>query len=147
MRLASKSVRCRSLQAAVLERAAGFRGTRCFTLPEALWLSGHGFDDLLVAYPSADRAALDDLGRLRATRPESRITVVVDSREHLGLIEAAAARVLGAPVRVCIDVDLSLRALGGRLHFGARRSPCARPSRRSRSRTRSSPGPGSSSSA
>ncbi|MBA3839374.1 MAG: hypothetical protein H0X55_03600 [Thermoleophilaceae bacterium] len=63
MRLASKSVRCRSLQAAVLERAAGFRGTRCFTLPEALWLSGHGFDDLLVAYPSADRAALDDLGR------------------------------------------------------------------------------------
>ena len=126
VRLASKSVRCRSLQAAVLEHAA-FRGTLCFTLPEALWLAGHGLDDLLVAYPSADRAALRELGTLRAQRPQSRVTVMVDSREHLDLVEAAAAPDPGTPIRVCIDVDLSLRALGGRLHFGARRSPLRTP--------------------
>src|SRR2546426_1112296 len=57
IRLASKSVRCRPLQERVLARE-GFRGTLAFTLPEALWLADHGFDDLVVAYPTADRAAL-----------------------------------------------------------------------------------------
>jgi D-serine deaminase-like pyridoxal phosphate-dependent protein len=127
VRLASKSVRCRSLQAAVLERGAGFRGTLCFTLPEALWLASCGLDNLLVAYPTADRAALAELGRLRARVPDTRVTVMVDSREHLDLIEAAADPSERAPVRVCIDVDLSLRALGGRLHFGTRRSPLRTP--------------------
>jgi hypothetical protein len=39
-RLASKSVRCRAL----IERAlaAGLDGILAFTLPEALWLAGHG---------------------------------------------------------------------------------------------------------
>ena len=123
VRLASKSVRCRSLQASVLDHGPGFRGTLCFTLPEALWLSGHGFDDLVVAYPTVDRRALHELGQLLANQPGTRVTVMVDSREHLDLIEAAGAPAPGAPIRVCIDVDLSLRALAGRLHFGARRSP------------------------
>jgi D-serine deaminase-like pyridoxal phosphate-dependent protein len=128
VRLASKSVRCRHLQSAVLEREAGFRGTLCFTLPEALWLAGHGFDDLLVAYPTADRTALAELGHLRAERSQARVTVMVDSREHLDLIEAVARdAAAGAPIRACIEVDLSLRALGGRLHFGARRSPLRTP--------------------
>ena len=123
IRLASKSVRCRRLQAAVLGRETGFRGTHCFTLPEALWLAEHGFDDLLVAYPTADRRALGALG----ARGDAAITLTVDSVAHLDLIEAAAAPSPEAPVRVCIDVDLSLRALGGRLHFGVRRSPLRRP--------------------
>ncbi|HLL85763.1 MAG TPA: amino acid deaminase/aldolase [Thermoleophilaceae bacterium] len=126
LRLASKSVRCRSLQAALLERAESFRGTLCFTLPEALWLAEHGFDDLLVAYPSADRSALRALAERRAEHPEERITVMVDSTAHLDLIEAAAGRP-GAPIRVCLDVDMSLHVLGGRLRFGARRSPVRTP--------------------
>jgi len=60
IRLASKSVRCRPLQTRVLARP-GFAGTLSFTLPEALWLAGHGYDDLVVAYPTADRAALREL--------------------------------------------------------------------------------------
>jgi D-serine deaminase-like pyridoxal phosphate-dependent protein len=127
VRLASKSVRCRRLQAAVLEREPAFRGTLSFTLPEALWLAGHGFDDLLVAYPTVDRVALAELGRLRAERPEARVTVMVDSRPHLDLIYAAARGTAEAPIRVCVEVDLALRALGGRLHFGARRSPLRTP--------------------
>ena len=42
-----------------------------FTLPEALWLAGHGFDDLVVAYPTADRAALRALAARPAPRPRS----------------------------------------------------------------------------
>ena len=37
-----------------------------FTLPESLWLHGHGFDDLLLAYPTADRGALAELAQLEA---------------------------------------------------------------------------------
>ena len=55
LRLASKSVRVRAL----IERAlgAGLQGILAFTLPEALWLARHGHDDLVVAYPTADRTA------------------------------------------------------------------------------------------
>src|SRR5215212_1395021 len=48
IRIASKSVRCRSLLAAALEHDPGFRGLMTFTLPESLWLHAHGFDDLLL---------------------------------------------------------------------------------------------------
>jgi D-serine deaminase-like pyridoxal phosphate-dependent protein len=34
-------------------RPPGFRGLMTFTLREALWLHGHGFEDLLLGYPTA----------------------------------------------------------------------------------------------
>src|SRR4030095_12227108 len=64
IRVASKSVRCRALLRAILDRDERFRGVLSFTLPEALWLHSHGFDDLLGAYPTTDREALAELGRL-----------------------------------------------------------------------------------
>ena len=77
-------MRCRALQRRALQ--AGFRGQLCFTLPEALWLADQGFDDLVVAYPTADRAALRALahGPHRAA-----IALMIDSRAHLDLIQAA----------------------------------------------------------
>src|SRR6202035_1310476 len=75
IRVASKSLRCRALLHAVHERDAGFRGTLAFTLPEALWLAERGFDDLVVAYPTADRGALRELA---ARRPDSAIKLMVD---------------------------------------------------------------------
>src|SRR3978361_2208964 len=103
IRLASKSLRCRPLQERVLARE-GFRGTLAFTLPEALWLASHGVEDLLVAYPTADRAALAPRAAAAAGA-----TVIVDSVEQLELIErAAAAAGRARPVRVCIDLDAGL---------------------------------------
>ncbi len=130
IRLASKSVRCRSLQERVLTRD-GFEGTLAFTLPEALWLARHGFEDLLVAYPTADRRALGALDRLGAERPEVRLTIMVDSVEQLDLIDRAIDSPAGrSPVgglRVCIDLDAGWWALGGHLRVGAKRSPLHTP--------------------
>ncbi len=149
IRLASKSLRCRALQERVLARD-GFAGTLAFTLPEALWLASQGNDELLVAYPSADRDALHTLasvavdrdrpavvsGGRRATavhggdrlKPLAEsVTVMVDSVDHLELIERARGGLPSSPVRVCIDVDAGWRALGGRLRIGARRSPLRTP--------------------
>ena len=122
IRVASKSVRCRSLLSSILGFDPGFRGLMTFTLPETLWLHGHGFDDLLVAYPSADRDALAELSRLEAESPP---VVMVDSVEQLDLIESAARG--GGRVRVCIDLDLSWWPLGGRLKIGVKRSPVHEP--------------------
>jgi D-serine deaminase-like pyridoxal phosphate-dependent protein len=116
LRLASKSLRVRALQDRAL--AAGFAGTLCFTLPEALWLAQLGGDDLVVAYPTVDRAALRELAH---TPARERITVMVDCREHLDAIKAAGEN--GGPVKVCLDVDAGWRTLGGLMQLGAKRSP------------------------
>lgn len=123
IRVASKSVRCRPLLRAMLEHDHGFRGLMTFTLPESLWLHGHGFDDLLLAYPTTHRAALAELARLESERPP---IVMVDSVEQLDYIEAAAGPG-GAPIRVCLDLDTGWWPLGGRVKVGVKRSPVRTP--------------------
>jgi D-serine deaminase-like pyridoxal phosphate-dependent protein len=136
IRVASKSVRCRSLLAAMLERAgpkhparpgapggSRFRGLMTFTLPESLWLHGHGFDDLLLAYPTAHREALAELGRLDSERPP---ILMVDSAEQLDYVERAAGQA-GRPIRVCIELDVGWWLLGGRVKVGAKRSSIRTP--------------------
>jgi D-serine deaminase-like pyridoxal phosphate-dependent protein len=137
IRLASKSVRCRSLQQRVLARP-GFAGTLAFTLPEALWLADAGFENLVVAYPTVDRRALAALPGLAAERPRARVALMVDDVHQLDLIEAAigaaprkaAGGADAAPpggVRVCIDLDAGLRLFAGRIQIGAKRSPLHTP--------------------
>ena len=94
-------------------------GILAFTLPEALWLAGNGAEDVVVAYPTVDRAALRELADGPA---RERVTVMVDCREQLDLIPAGAG-----PVRVCIDVDAGWWPLGGRVRIGAKRSPLRTP--------------------
>ena len=126
IRLASKSVRCRALLVQVLG-LSGFRGILAFTLPEALWLAGQGVsDDIVVAYPSTDRSALSRLASYPAAA--AAITLMIDSPDHLDIIEKAAAAVTDpAPVQVCLDIDTSYRGAGGVIRAGARRSPVRTP--------------------
>ena len=93
IRVASKSLRCRELLRSVLERDAGYRGLLCFTLPEALWLAREGFEDLVVAYPSTGRRALRELAERTARDSSGAPVVMVDSVEHLDLIDAAVGPV------------------------------------------------------
>ncbi|MFF0752242.1 amino acid deaminase/aldolase [Streptomyces sp. NPDC004267] len=123
VRVASKSVRCRALLERVLARD-GFAGVMSFTLAESLWLARAGFDDVLLAYPSADRSGFGELAgdpKLAAS-----VTVMVDDVAQLDLIEASRAG--GAEeIRVCLEMDTALRLLGGRVRIGARRSPLREP--------------------
>jgi D-serine deaminase-like pyridoxal phosphate-dependent protein len=122
IRIASKSIRCRALLEAILRRDERFAGLMTYTLPETLWLAEQGFEDLLLAYPTADAGALGELALRSVAHPAGAPIVMVDCVEHLDAIEA----VLGAgaaPVRVCIDIDAGWRALGGRIKVGPKRSP------------------------
>ncbi len=120
IRLASKSLRCRGLQERVLARP-GFKGTLAYTLPEALWLAGHGAEDLLVAYPTTDTRGLRELSE------GAPVSVMVDSVEQLELIERAVEGIGSEAIRVCIDLDCGLWLLGGRVRVGVKRSPVHTP--------------------
>jgi len=122
IRIASKSLRCRGLLSAVFEREAGYRGLLTFTLPETLWLFEEGFRDMLVAYPTTDRAALRDLASVTASHPDDAPIVMVDSVDHLDLIEAAVGTIV-APIRVCLDFDASYWIAQGRVKLGPKRTP------------------------
>jgi D-serine deaminase-like pyridoxal phosphate-dependent protein len=127
IRVASKSVRCRFLLERVLRRD-GFAGVMSYSLPEARWLAHEwaGTDladvDILVAYPTADHAALRMLADDEHAR--AHVSIMVDSVAHLDLVDAA----LGtghADIRVCLELDVSWRPLFGfdLAHVGTRRSP------------------------
>ena len=125
IRVASKSVRCRDLLRRVLDRS-GWRGVMAYTVPEAIWLVRGGVsDDILVAYPSAHRAALREL----ATDPHlaAAITIMVDSTDQIDFLDSVLAPAERETARVCLDLDASWRLVGGRVHVGVRRSPVHSP--------------------
>jgi D-serine deaminase-like pyridoxal phosphate-dependent protein len=120
IRVASKSVRCRTLLERVLARP-GWRGVMAYTLPEAIWLVRSGVtDDVLVAYPSVDRAALREL----TADPDlaAAVTLMVDHPSQLDLVDDVISPEGRPAVRLCIDLDASWRPAGP-LHVGVRRSP------------------------
>ncbi|MFE9410477.1 amino acid deaminase/aldolase [Streptomyces sp. NPDC006704] len=123
VRVASKSVRCRALLERVLARP-GFAGLMSFTLAESVWLARAGFEDVLLAYPSTDRAAFTEL--TGDPKLAGAITVMIDDPAQLDLVDRAREGA-GHEVRVCLELDTSLQLLGGRVRVGARRSPLRTP--------------------
>ena len=125
IRVATKSVRCRELLRRVLA-VPECSGLMCYSLAEALWLHREGLgDDLLVAYPTVDRGALRELAADPAA--SAAISVMVDSVEHLDVIDAAVPEAR-PDVRVCLETDASWRPLPGPWpHIGTYRSPVRTP--------------------
>jgi D-serine deaminase-like pyridoxal phosphate-dependent protein len=126
IRVVTKSLRCRHLIERVLARP-GYRGVMCYSLAEALWLHAAGTcEDLLVAYPTADRGALRALAADDAALRH--ITVTIDSADHLDFIDATLGT--GHPeIRACLELDVSWRPLehGSVVQIGPRRSPLRSP--------------------
>ncbi|GAA2006411.1 alanine racemase [Microbacterium ulmi] len=123
IRVASKSVRVREILDAALA-LPGYRGILAFTLPEALWLA-ETHDDIVLGYPTADRAALAALAADEAAA--ARVTLMVDDIAQLDLVDAVAAPSSRAEIRVAIDADASWRAPAPLGHIGVRRSPVHEP--------------------
>jgi D-serine deaminase-like pyridoxal phosphate-dependent protein len=126
IRVATKSLRCRYLIERALARP-GYQGVMCYSLAEALWLYAAGTsDDVLVAYPTVDRKALRALAADEGAR--GHVTIMVDSAGQLDVVDQALGD--GHPeIRVCLELDVSWRPLGGRplVHIGTRRSPLFSP--------------------
>lgn len=116
LRLASKSIRVRSIVEWGLAQD-GVVGVLAFSVAEALWLVQHGVRDVVVAYPSVDRTTMELVAQDEVARAE--ITFMADLPEHIDLL-ALVAREHECELRVCIDVDASLRI--GPVSVGVHRS-------------------------
>ena len=118
VRVASKSLRVPALISRALDHD-GFAGVLAYTLAEALWLHETGVsDDIVVAYPTVDAAALRRL--TSSPSAAAAITLMVDDPVHLDVVDETRSS-LAVPVRIALDLDAGLR-LGGQ-HIGPKRSP------------------------
>ena len=118
IRIASKSIRCRYVLKHILESNPIFKGIMTFMPNEAIWLLENGFDDLLMGYPTVNKNALDAF--CKATKNGKKIIPMVDSIEHLEIIQSIAVKhKIIQPI--CIDIDMSSDFPG--IHFGVYRSP------------------------
>jgi D-serine deaminase-like pyridoxal phosphate-dependent protein len=122
IRVASKSLRVRGVLEAVLA-LPGYRGVLAYTLAEALWLA-ETLDDIVVGYPSVDAAAIRRLGT--SAELAGRVTLMVDSIDHLDIVDAVLPPNKRENIRVCLELDASWNApvLG---HLGVWRSPVHTP--------------------
>lgn len=121
LRIASKSVRHCGVMRRIIERGGPrFAGVMCFTATEASFLAGEGFDDLFVAYPTVQHAPLSALARKIADGVTA--WQIVDCVEHIEAL-GRAGREHGVEFPAIIELDVSYRRLGGRVHLGVRRSP------------------------
>ncbi|MDH6247361.1 alanine racemase [Mycobacterium sp. OTB74] len=124
LRIATKSLRVRS----VIDALVGsdhVTGVLAYDLAEAIWLATdgpgrRGIDDVLLGYPSTNRAAISAL--CANTQALERVTLLVDSTAHLDVVDSVLAPGQRSPVRVAIDLDASLR-LPGIGDLGVLRSP------------------------
>ncbi len=118
IRVASKSLRVPALISRALDHP-GFQGVLAYTLREALWLHRQGIsDDVVVAYPTVDRAALAELVASPSTA--SAVCLMVDDPAHLDVVDSVRAS-KAVQVRVALDVDAGLDVAGRRV--GPKRSP------------------------
>jgi len=120
MRIASKSVRCVGLLDRLFERGGEtVRGIMSYSVEEAQFLSGRGFDDLLVAYPTVQPSDLDILAAM--TEQGVDVSLVIDCEEHVRAM-SDAGNDAGVELQAVIEVDMSYRPAGVGLHVGVRRS-------------------------
>ncbi len=121
LRLATKSLRCAWMISYLRDRLGEVHGgLMCLTVAEAAYLAERGFDDLLVAYPTVQRADLQTLAAM--TREGRTVRLVVDCAEHVRAM-SEVARAENVVLRAVIDIDMSYRPLGAATHLGVRRSP------------------------
>ncbi|UZD97727.1 amino acid deaminase/aldolase [Pseudomonas corrugata] len=118
VRLVTKSVRCVEMIRTIMAAGPFMQGLLCYSADEAAWLSGQGFDDIVVAYPTVDtREILKVAAQIQRGRS---ITLMVDNLvqvikiNEVGLTE-------GIAIPLAIDLDMSSDFPG--LYFGVHRSP------------------------
>ncbi len=117
IRVASKSLRSVAVLKRIQSALPTAQGVMCYSPYEAIHLSRHGLDDLLVAYPTMHEAAVAAV--CAEVREGKTIILMLDSPQHVALLQRVAARE-NVVLPVCLDLDLSYDLPG--LHFGVWRS-------------------------
>jgi D-serine deaminase-like pyridoxal phosphate-dependent protein len=119
LRLATKSVRLPDVIAEVVKDSP-YQGVMCHSIQEANILHSQGIQDILIAYPAINQEELKTLRTIHESG--AKISIVVDSELHLEILEKSMIGT-SRPFPLVIDMDMSLRYLGGLIHLGTHRTP------------------------
>ena len=120
LRPATKSIRVPALIRRIADLGgATVRGWMCYSAREARFLGDQGFDDLLVAYPHVQS---DDVYQANELAKEGKtVTLMIDAPAHAETLASLCDDLNQTfPLRICIDIDASLKKLGQ--HLGVQRS-------------------------
>jgi len=120
VRIATKSIRSRALIQRALDSNHAFVGLLAYSADEACFLADHGFDDIVVGYPTVEPAEIEAVAR--RVGEGKQIVLTVDSIAGANVLASVASR-LGVELPLCIDLDCATRFRG--LFFGVRRSTIA----------------------
>lgn len=118
IRVASKSIRSVAVLKHIFSLSQQFQGILCFSAEEAVFLADEGFDDLVVAYPTVQSAAVRAV--CERVQKGKRISLMIDSPAHIDKL-AAIVQGFDKPLPVTIDIDMASDFPG--IHFGVWRSP------------------------
>jgi D-serine deaminase-like pyridoxal phosphate-dependent protein len=120
IRIATKSVRSPALLTCIADASGGaVVGAMAYAAGECPLLVEHGFDDILIAYPTVQKSDLAHV--VAANRGGATARLAVDCAEHVDVL-ARTAREAGVRIPVIVDVDVSYRP-APHVHLGVRRSP------------------------
>ncbi|MEI6310870.1 MAG: alanine racemase [Bacteroidota bacterium] len=117
IRIASKSIRSVAILKMLLEQSPNMIGVMSYSAEETLYLLENDIQNILIGYPIVNKEHIHQLCVKIATGAQ--VTFMVDSKEHLQLIEASAASI-PTKVNVCIDIDMSSQFPF--IYFGVHRS-------------------------
>lgn len=118
IRIASKSIRSIPVLKKIFSLSSRFEGIMCFSLPEAVYLSRNGFDDILMGYPCAQEKYIEEICEI--IRTGKKIILMVDAENQVLLLNSIAAK---KNVRIPLCVDLDMSSGFPFLYFGVNRSP------------------------
>ncbi|CAF0817799.1 unnamed protein product [Adineta steineri] len=121
IRIASKSIRVPFLLQRILSTGHPYKGTMCYAVEEAEFLSSLGFDDFLIAYPTQQILDYEILRNLH-DKQKRKVSIVVDHIQFIGELNEFMTGI-DRPFPIILEFDGSYRMLGGYIHIGARRSP------------------------
>lgn len=112
LRIDARALSCATAIDRVMRSNIRFHGVKCATAHEAVYLAREWeLPDVLVAYPTLQRAAVDAVCAALATGCD--ITLTADSNVHLDLLAEAAANA-DVTLPVCIEMDLSWQRISRR---------------------------------
>lgn len=122
VRIASKSIRARWVLDYLRAASPQFQGLMTYSAAETAWLAEQGYDNLLLAYPSFDRRAIQAI--CAQVRMGKQVWLMVDALEQVLFLQQIAEE-QQTPLQLCLDIDMSSDYPG--LHFGVWRSPLTHP--------------------
>ena len=102
LRIATKSIRCPAILKHIVDSDPIFKGIMCFTVEEAAFLAGEGYDDLLVAYPSVQPSDMELTAQL--ARDGNNVSLIVDNEDHLDAL-GRAGRAKGVTTGAAIELE------------------------------------------